>query len=178
MARIGLTTKHKRFVEEYLLDQNGRQAAIRAGYSSVSAITTASELLTYPNIKQAIEDGLEQRRIENEGLRLRIVAELMRIAFLDPRKVFSWEQSKVEVKSSSELDEDTARCVVGVEWTKQGVKVKLANKMDALDKLANHLGMFRDKTDETVQELIKQAKEHARIMAEVESRLAGGSKTE
>ena len=51
-----LTLKHQSFVNEYLKDFNGTQAAIRAGYSSRSARSTASELLTYPNVKAAIDE--------------------------------------------------------------------------------------------------------------------------
>jgi len=49
-----LKPKQQRFVEEYVIDWNGTQAAIRAGYSKTSAKVTASRLLTKANIKSAI----------------------------------------------------------------------------------------------------------------------------
>lgn len=50
-----LTLKQQRFVEEYLIDFNGAQAAIRAGYSESSAKEIAAENLTKPNIKAEID---------------------------------------------------------------------------------------------------------------------------
>lgn len=45
---IKLTSKQERFIEEYLIDFNGKQAAIRAGYSEQTASNIASENLTKP----------------------------------------------------------------------------------------------------------------------------------
>lgn len=54
-----LTTKEQRFVEEYVKDFNGTQAAIRAGYSKNSARVIASQNLTKLNIKSKIEELLK-----------------------------------------------------------------------------------------------------------------------
>lgn len=50
-----LTPKQARFIEEYLVDLNATQAAIRAGYAERSATVTASKLLTKANIQAAIQ---------------------------------------------------------------------------------------------------------------------------
>lgn len=50
----GLTDKQARFVQEYLIDCNGTQAAIRAGYSKRTARDIAAENLAKPNIAEAI----------------------------------------------------------------------------------------------------------------------------
>ena len=55
-----LTAKQKRFVQEYLIDLNATQAAIRAGYSKKSAHSIGPENLEKPEIKQAIEEKLKQ----------------------------------------------------------------------------------------------------------------------
>lgn len=55
MAGPKLTLKQRRFIEEYLIDFNGCQAAIRAGYSESSAKEIAAENLTKPNIKSEID---------------------------------------------------------------------------------------------------------------------------
>lgn len=52
---MALSYKQQRFVAEYLKDFNGSQAAIRAGYSERSSRSTASELLTNPNVSAAIK---------------------------------------------------------------------------------------------------------------------------
>ncbi|WP_317313223.1 terminase small subunit [Absicoccus porci] len=55
-----LTAKQRRFVQEYLIDLNATQAAIRAGYSKNSARQVGTENLSKPSIKQAIEERLKQ----------------------------------------------------------------------------------------------------------------------
>ena len=52
-----LNPRQAAFVREYLIDRNGTQAAIRAGYSEKTAAEQSSRLLTYVNIKNAIKDG-------------------------------------------------------------------------------------------------------------------------
>ena len=50
-----MTKKQKRFVEEYLIDLNATQAAIRAGYSPDTAKSIGSENLTKPDIRAAVD---------------------------------------------------------------------------------------------------------------------------
>lgn len=52
---MGLNAKQERFCNEYIIDLNGTQAAIRAGYSEDSAGSIASEILTKPEIQARIE---------------------------------------------------------------------------------------------------------------------------
>ena len=56
-----LTPKQQRFVEEYLLDLNGKQAAIRAGYSAKTAEMQASRLLSYAKVSQAVSEAKSKR---------------------------------------------------------------------------------------------------------------------
>jgi phage terminase small subunit len=52
---MALTSKQKRFIEEYLIDLNATQAAIRAGYSRKTAYAIGSENLTKPEVKAALQ---------------------------------------------------------------------------------------------------------------------------
>jgi phage terminase small subunit len=61
-----LTPKQQRFVEEYLVDLNATQAAIRAGYSEATAKQQGSRLLTYADIAEAIEKATEKRSEETK----------------------------------------------------------------------------------------------------------------
>jgi phage terminase small subunit len=61
-----LTEKQQRFVEEYLIDLNATQAAIRAGYSAKTAKASASRLLTYVDVKAAIDAAKAARSIRTE----------------------------------------------------------------------------------------------------------------
>lgn len=55
-----LTPKQQRFVEEYLIDLNATQAAIRAGYSEKTAYSVGHENLKKPEIQKAIEEAKNQ----------------------------------------------------------------------------------------------------------------------
>jgi phage terminase small subunit len=57
----GLTDKQQRFVDEYLIDLNGAQAAIRTGYSARSAKEQAARLLTDDNIASAVASAMNKR---------------------------------------------------------------------------------------------------------------------
>lgn len=56
-----LTARQQRFIEEYLIDLNATQAAIRAGYSENTANEQGSRLLTNVSIRGAIDRALEKR---------------------------------------------------------------------------------------------------------------------
>lgn len=56
-----MTPKQERFVDEYLVDLNASQAAIRAGYSRRTARAIASENLAKPNIQEAIAEAKRER---------------------------------------------------------------------------------------------------------------------
>ena len=62
-----LTPKQARFCEEYLVDLNATQAAIRAGYSVESAGSIGSENLTKPEIRARIETAMAERSKEPES---------------------------------------------------------------------------------------------------------------
>lgn len=56
-----LTPKQQRFVEEYLTDLNGARAAIRAGYSPMTAVVIASQNLSKVNVAEAIAEAKAKR---------------------------------------------------------------------------------------------------------------------
>lgn len=64
MSRRALTEKQKRFCDEYLIDLNATQAAIRAGYSKRNANNIASENLAKPNIKEYIDQRMAEKDAE------------------------------------------------------------------------------------------------------------------
>lgn len=84
-----LTPKQARFVEEYLLDLNGTQAAIRAGYSAKFANRQASQLLAKPQVAAAIEIGKSKRTVET-GVNARwILNSLVEEATADLAEIFN-----------------------------------------------------------------------------------------
>lgn len=167
----GLTDKQSRFVEEYLIDLNGTQAAIRAGYSAKTAGWICQELLTKTHIQQAIQKRRTALSKKVEITQERVLQEYARIAFFDPRKVFD---STGAPRQIHELDDDTAAAIVGLEVVQVGnaevgvgdvLKYKMADKKGALDSVARHLGMFNDKLDLKVTDALAERLARARKRA-------------
>ena len=66
-----LTPKQERFVQEYLIDLNATQAAIRAGYSAKTAEQQGYQLLQKPSVQAAIaarQKEREQRTAVNQQI--------------------------------------------------------------------------------------------------------------
>jgi phage terminase small subunit len=144
----GLTPKQRSFVEEYLVDLCATQAAIRAGYSPRTANRTGSENLTKPVIRAAVDRALSQRSKRTEITADRVLTELARIGFADPRKLFDENGNLVPV---TQLDDDTAASLAAVETIEQFdrdeviahlKKIRFWDKKAALELLGKHLGLF------------------------------------
>ena len=86
-AQLGLTDLQQRFVDEYLVDLNGTQAAIRAGYSADTARQMASENLSKPYIQIAIVDARKRQQARTHIEADRVVLEAWNIVFADPREL-------------------------------------------------------------------------------------------
>lgn len=56
-----LTPKQRAFVDEYLIDLNATQAAIRAGYSKKTAGVIGKENLQKPNLRAAIDERMKEK---------------------------------------------------------------------------------------------------------------------
>jgi phage terminase small subunit len=141
-----MTPRQRRFVEEYLVDLNATQAATRAGYSARSAASRGSKLLRNPAVAGAIESAQAKRAQRTRVSADRVVTELAKVAFGDPRRLFSWGPGGVELRESSELTEAEAALVSEVSETRTAAggtrRVKLHCKMTALTALGKHLGLF------------------------------------
>lgn len=152
-----LSPKQGRFVTEYLKDQNGTQAAIRAGYSARTANEQAARLLAQVSVRTQVDERLAAIRQQVEQQTTitlaRVVQELARIALFDPRKFFHENGSP---KPITELDDETAAVLAGMdvleeyrgsgeerEFVGYVKKYKLADKKGALDMLMKHLGGYK-----------------------------------
>ncbi len=76
-----MTPKQQRFVEEYLVDLNATQAAIRAGYSKHTAKSVGHENLTKPDIQAAVAEAMQARsertKIDADWVLTRLTHEAM-----------------------------------------------------------------------------------------------------
>lgn len=148
-----LAARQQRFVEEYLIDLNATQAAIRAGYSAKTATSQANRMLTFVDIQNAIAKAKNRRSKKTEVTQERVLLELARIAFGDNRKLMTWGPGGVALRSSTELSDDDAALVSEVSETitdkGSNIKIKTNDKMKALELLGRHLGMYREKMEVT-----------------------------
>lgn len=142
-----MTKKQQRFCEEYLIDLNAAQAAIRAGYSPVRAKEQGYQLLHTPSLEREIARAMAERSKRTGVNADRVVRELARIAFVNPKDVISLVAGQVLETASP----DDLACVasVKVKTTEFGGddggssterEVKLHDKIKALDMLLRHLG--------------------------------------
>lgn len=157
---MALSPKQQRFVEEYLVDLNATQAAIRAGYSPKTAEQQGPRLLGKVGVAQAIAEGVAARSQRTAIDADRVVRELARIGLADLRRLMTWDGEAVRFRPSDELTEDEAAAIAAVESetitrtdedgsteTKVKLKLRLWDKNAALTNLGRHLGMFVDKTE-------------------------------
>lgn len=144
-----MTKKQKKFVEEYLIDLNATQAAIRAGYSPETAGSIGAENLKKPEIKSRIDKAMAERSRRTGINQDRVLQELARIGFAKITDVVDPETAEIRTDAS---DDDLA-CIqsIKIKPNEFGTEreVKLYDKKSALVDLGKHLGLFKDKVELT-----------------------------
>ncbi|KYK44536.1 hypothetical protein A1D31_14150 [Bradyrhizobium liaoningense] len=145
-----LTPKQARFVEEYLIDLNATQAAIRAGYSAKSANDQVGGLLAKPHIKAAIEAGRAARSEETKIDAAWVLKRLAVEAEADMADIY-WENGAL--KPVHEWPKIWRQgLVAGVEHIevkdREGnatgdviVKVKISDRVKRLELIGKHVGV-------------------------------------
>ena len=132
-----MTAKMERFVEEYMVDLNGTQAAIRAGYSQKTAKDIACGNLAKPAIQAAIQKAIAKRTKRTEITQDRVIQELALIGFSDMKNYVDFGPSGVSLKELSEMPPEISRVIseVSHNFNAEGggsVKFKLYDKQTAL----------------------------------------------
>lgn len=107
-----LNDRQKRFADEWLIDMNGTQAAIRAGYSEKTANEQAARLLANVSIQEYLEGKREKLAEKVEITQERILQELAFMAFSDPRAYFHPDGT---MKGIHELDNGSAAALASLE---------------------------------------------------------------
>lgn len=142
-----MTKKQQRFVEEYLIDLNATQAAIRAGYKPDNAQQMGSENLSKPVISAAIAKAMAERSKRTGINQDRVLHELARIGFAKITDIIDPDTAKILPDAS----EDDLACIQSIK-IKPGEfgterEVKLYDKKVALIELGKHLGLFKDRLE-------------------------------
>ena len=158
----GLNEREQRFVDAYIGEAagNATKAAELAGYSPKTARQLGSRLLTKVDIRDAVQARQTKRAEQADIDAVRVLKELARVGLSDVRKLFMADGS---IKPIAQWDDETAAAVAGIDVVEmaggakiggpEGVqhvpmytkKLKLWDKVSALEKVAKHLGMFEEK---------------------------------
>ena len=145
-----ITPKKRQFAKEYLIDLNNTQAAIRAGYSAKTAYSQGERLLRDVEVQKLVQELMQERSTRVEVTAERVLAEIAKVAFGDVRKLFGPGGELIRI---SDLDDDAAACIAGCDLVTVSrgegeveyvAKVKMADKLKALELAGKHLGLFRD----------------------------------
>jgi phage terminase small subunit len=208
---MALTDQQRRFAEEYLIDLNAMQAAIRAGYTPKNAQANAHKLLADPAISALIAEAQAARSARTEITQDMVLQRWWDVATADPNELvqfrrtccrhcwgeghaYQWtaveftracakarQAKQPEPEPEGGLDFDRTRpphpacpecrgegvgsvhvadtrqvkgparlLYAGVKEGKDGLEVKLQDQAKALEQVARHLGMFKDKGDTPV----------------------------
>lgn len=149
-----LTDKQKRFCEEYLIDLNATQAAIRAGYSAKTAYSMGQRMLKKVEVQEYIFNLQKKRSERTEITADKVIEELAAIAFSDRTKIASVNANgTVDIAATDTLPDEIRKTISCIKEGKFGVEVSSYDKIKALELLGRHLGMFTErKEDEASKE--------------------------
>ncbi|HHX27616.1 MAG TPA: terminase small subunit [Firmicutes bacterium] len=150
--RKPLTPRQERFVEEYLIDLNATQAAIRAGYSPASAGQQACDLLKLPKVRARIDIAVAERSKRTGVNADRVLLELAKLALANPLDVV--EALDATIKDGATREDTAAIQSIKVKTIPQKDgdpiierEVRMYDKNKSLELLGKHLGMFIDKKE-------------------------------
>lgn len=125
-----MNEKQKRFCEEYIIDHNATQAAIRAGYSEKTAKQIGSRLLTYVDVQEHIREAsakITKQSIASAEEVLEFMSRVMRGEETEEIVRFSSDGTSVSVESAP----------------------KMADRLRASESLAKHYALLVDKVEVT-----------------------------
>lgn len=138
--------RHRRFVLEYIIDLNGRAAAIRAGYAEAKAASRAAILLRRPEVAAFLRAELEAREARTRVTGDRVILEYAHIAFADPARIARWTKEGVELMPSDSMAPcDRAaikRISTGGRKGKHAAFFELHDKLAALEALGRFTGVL------------------------------------
>jgi phage terminase small subunit len=150
-----LTPKQERFCQEYIIDLNATQAAIRVGYSEKTAQQQSSRLLLNVVIQNRIKELLSEVKENTLKTREEILAQVLKHAFGDVSRIIEWNESGVSfIRNSEDISPDDSCTIKSIQvtedWLKEDKLVKktklaLTDPLKALELYAKMTGMIVDK---------------------------------
>lgn len=164
--------RHKLFAQEYVIDFNGRRAAIAAGYGERRAEVTASELLKVPPVMALIDKLQSQRACKLELDGEQVVEELRKIGFsnildyMTPHEdgELRLDFSKVtrdQAAAIQEVRQDSRKDSAGKEIIR--TTFKLADKLKALELIGKYLALYPEHGQGEAKQTVVQIVTNVRL---------------
>jgi len=159
LAENKLTDKQKRFCEEYLIDLNATQAAIRSGYAEKDADVQGPRLLGNVGIQAEIKRLQDARSQRTEKSADDVLREYEAIGFSDIRHYFDVDdEGIITVRSFEDIPSEYTRIIESIKQTRSDrfnkdgdlvatqvkTELKLWDKHKALEMVARHVGGFEE----------------------------------
>lgn len=161
-----MTAKQRLFIQEYLIDLNATQAAIRAGYNQKTAYSIGQENLKKPDIFSKIQEAMKERERRTEIHQDAVLKEISLIAFSDIKDYIEiLEDGSVQAKTWDQMPNGASRAVCQVKEVRRimtagkggGEEILLEcrlsykhyDKLKALELLGKHLGMWKERQEYT-----------------------------
>lgn len=149
--RKTLTTRQRRFVDEYLVDSNASQAFLRAGYSPTHNRRSAWRLMRIPAVRAAIDAGQQELAAAFKVSAERVIAQYVSVAFASVTDYIEvgedgslrLDLEKVPPEQRAAIADVRAEVRESREGGRSRIfRLKLESKLHALDSLSRHLGLF------------------------------------
>lgn len=151
---MSLKPKQKLFCDEYLIDLNATQAAIRAGYSKKTAYSIGQENLKKPEIQKRIQELMKRRAERTRIDQDRALEELAYLGFSNIKNyIEASTKGFVVFKDIEKIPDEEARAIEAIKVnTKEGkIEFKLHSKTKTLEMIGRHLGMFVEPGDKLAE---------------------------
>ncbi len=158
-----LTPKQLRFCQEYLVDFNATQAAIRAGYSKKTAYSQGQRLLKNVETQKKLRELIQQQTVRTQIDADKVIKEAGRVALADVGLAFKEDGT---FKDIHDIPKELRRAISGIEtietytgtgknkvWTGYIKKIKFWSKDKQIEVLMKHLGLFREDNKQAGQTL-------------------------
>ncbi len=173
-TKESLTDMQQAFIANYLITLSAKKAAIAAGYKPDNADVLGYQLLQHPSVSKQLRQAMARRAKRLEVTAENVLREIARIAFSDIRAVMEFRGESVTFKDSDTLHSDAAAAIQSISsdtktsgggqdkepMTTVSLKIKMHDKMRALDLAGRHLGMWAKGDDDefsrmTLAELVR-----------------------
>lgn len=139
--------RHEIFARHIAEGKTADEAYMLAGF--MPHRQNAHRLMTNDDVQKRVEE-LQQNAAKRTEITIeKVLNELAKIGFADLSQFGEWSGNRIILKDSKTLPPELTSVVSEVKNTREGVAIKLHDKLSALEKIGKHLAMFTDRTDHT-----------------------------